>query len=135
MQIITVVVHSLNPVQLCVAPHVAAHQASLSFTFSWSLLKRASVELMIPPNEILLHRPLSSCPQSFPASGSFPMSQLFRWPKYRSFSISPFNACAGFISSRIGWLDLLAVIMGQHLKCKVRGGGRHHENREQDHLL
>ena len=33
--------------------------------------------------------PFSSCPQSFPASGSFPMSQLcIRWPKYWSFSLS-----------------------------------------------
>ena len=56
--------------------------------------------------------PFSSCPQSFPASGSFLMSQLcMRWPKYSSFSfsISPSNEHPGLISSRIDWLDLLAV--------------------------
>ena len=56
--------------------------------------------------------PFSSCPQSFPASGSFPMSQLFiRWPKYWSFSfnISPANENPGLISFRMDWLDLLAV--------------------------
>ena len=57
--------------------------------------------------------PFSSCLQSFPASGSFPMSQLFtiRWPKYWSFnfSISPFNKYSGLISSRMEWLDLLAI--------------------------
>ena len=57
--------------------------------------------------------PFSSCPQSFPASGSFPMSQLFtiRWPKYWSFSfnISPSNEHPGLISFRMDWLDLLAV--------------------------
>jgi len=39
----------------------------------------------------------SSCPQSFPASGSFPMNQSFciRWPKYWSFSISPSNEYSG----------------------------------------
>ena len=56
----------------------------------------------------------SSCLQSFPASGSFPMSQLFihiRWPKYWSFSlsISPSNEHSGLISFRIVWFDLLAV--------------------------
>ena len=57
--------------------------------------------------------PFSSCPQSLPASESFPMSQLLRirWPKYWSFSfsISPSNEHPGLISFRIDWLDLLAV--------------------------
>ena len=56
----------------------------------------------------------SSCPQSVPASGSFPMSQStlhMRWPKYWSFSfsISPSNEHPGLISFRMDWLDLLAV--------------------------
>ena len=56
--------------------------------------------------------PFFSCPQSLPASGSFPMSQLcMRWPKYWSFSfsISPSNEHPGLISFRKDWLDLLAV--------------------------
>ena len=56
--------------------------------------------------------PFSSCPHYFPASGSFPMSQLcMRWPKYWSFSfnISPSNEHPGLISFRMDWLDLLAV--------------------------
>ena len=59
--------------------------------------------------------PFSSCLQSFPASGSFQMSQLFtkeeKWPKYWSFSfnISPSNEHLGLISFRMDWLDLLAV--------------------------
>ena len=56
--------------------------------------------------------PFSSCPQSLPASGSFPMSQLcIRWSKYWSFSfsISPSNEHPGLISFRMDWLDLLAV--------------------------
>ena len=54
----------------------------------------------------------SSCPQSLPASGSFPMSQLcMRWPKYWSFSfsISPSNEHPELISFRMDWLDLLAI--------------------------
>ena len=52
--------------------------------------------------------PFSFCFQSFPASGSFPMSHLFliRWPKYWSFSISPSNEYSGLVSFRIGWFDL-----------------------------
>ena len=57
--------------------------------------------------------PFSSCPQSFPASGSFQMRWYFhiRWPKYWSFSfsISPSNEHPGLISFRMDWLDLLAV--------------------------
>ena len=55
--------------------------------------------------------PFSSCPQSFPASGSFPMSQLLiKWPFWSfSFNISPSNEHSGLISSRMDWLNLLAV--------------------------
>ena len=57
--------------------------------------------------------PFSSCPQSFPASGSFSNESALciRWPKYWSFSfnISPSNQHPGLISFRMDWLDLLAV--------------------------
>ena len=56
--------------------------------------------------------PFSSCPQSFPTSGSFPMTALcIRWPRYWSFSynISPSNEHPGLISFRIDWLDFLTV--------------------------
>ena len=56
--------------------------------------------------------PFSSCPQSLPASGSFPMSQLFAWGGQSigvSVNISPSNEHPGLISFRMDWLDLLAV--------------------------
>ena len=56
--------------------------------------------------------PFSSCPQSLPASGSFPMNQLFAWGGQSmsfSFKISPSNEHPGLISFRMDWLDLLAV--------------------------
>ena len=57
--------------------------------------------------------PYSSCPQSLPASESFPMSQLFTWDwtKYWSFSFSiiPSKEHPGLISFRMDWLDILAV--------------------------
>ena len=55
--------------------------------------------------------PFSSCPQPFPASGSFQMSQLSasggQSIKSFSFSISPSNEYSGLISLRIDWFDLL----------------------------
>ena len=85
-------------------------QASLSFTISQSLLKLMSIESMMPSNHLILCCPFS-CPQSLPASGSFPMSRLIRWSKYWSFSfnVSPSNEYSGLISFRMDWLDLLAV--------------------------
>ena len=56
--------------------------------------------------------PFSSCPQSFPASGSFPMlTPLIGWPKYWSFSfsISPSSEYPGLISFRMDWVDLFAA--------------------------
>ena len=54
-----------------------ALQASLPITLSWTLLKFMSIELVMLTNHLILCRPLLSCPQSFPAAGSFPMNQLF----------------------------------------------------------
>ena len=55
----------------------AACQASLSFTISLSLVRLMSVESVMPSNHLILCHPLSSCLQSFPESGSFPVSQFF----------------------------------------------------------
>ena len=57
--------------------------------------------------------PFSSCPQSLPASESFPMSQLFAWSAQNtqsfSFSSIPCKEIPGLISFRMDWLDLLAT--------------------------
>ena len=102
-----VVVQSLSRVRLSATPWTAAHLASLSFTISRSLFRLTSIESTMPPNHLVLCCPFFSCPQSFPALESFPMSQ----PKYWSFSfsISPSNECSGLISFTIDWFDLLAV--------------------------
>ena len=70
-----VVVHLLSRVQLFATPGPAACQAPLSFIVSWSLLKFMTLELVMPSNHLILCHPLL-CLQSFPASGSFPMSQF-----------------------------------------------------------
>ena len=69
-------VKSLSHVRLLATPWTAAHQASLSFTVSWSLLKLMSSESVMPSKISFSVAPFSSCLQSFPASGSFQMSQL-----------------------------------------------------------
>ena len=70
-------VQLLSRVQLFETPWTVACQASLSITNSQSLPKLMSIELVMPSNHLILCRPLSSCLQSFPTSGSFQMSQFF----------------------------------------------------------
>ena len=70
-------VHSLSLVWLFETPRTAALQVSSSVTNTQSLLKLMSIESVMPSNHLILCCPFSSCLQSFPASGSFPMSQLF----------------------------------------------------------
>jgi len=90
----------------------AAHQASLSFSTSWSLLKPMSIESVMPSNHLILCRPLLLLPSIFPSIRVFPNESVLpiRWPKYYSFSfsISPSNEHSGLIF-RMDWLDLLAV--------------------------
>ena len=74
-----VVVHSPSRVRLFATPWTAARQAPLSFTVSRSLRKLMSIEPVMLSNHLILCCPFSSCSQSFPASGSLPMSQLFSW--------------------------------------------------------
>ena len=70
-------VQSLSHVRLFATPWTAAHQASLSITNSRSPLKLLSIESVMPSTISSSVVPFSSCPQSFPALGSFQMSRLF----------------------------------------------------------
>ena len=93
-------------------PWIPAHQASLSITNSWSLLKLISIESM-PSSHLILCHPLLLLPPIPPNIRVFSNEStlLMRWPKYLSFSfsISPSNEHPGLISFRMDWLDLLAV--------------------------
>ena len=99
--------------QLFVTPWAATHQASLSFTISWSLLKLMCIESVIPSNHFILCCPLLLLPSIFPSIrvSSNESALHIRWPKYWSFSfsISPSNEYSGLLSFRIDWFDLLAV--------------------------
>jgi len=110
---VVVFVHSLSHVWLFVTPWIAAHQAFLSFTISWSLLKLMSIESVMPSSHLILCHSLRLLPSIFPTIRVF-SSELalhIRWSKYWnfSFSISPSNEYSGLISFRIDWFDLLAV--------------------------
>ena len=88
-----------------------AHQASLSITNAQSLLKLTCMELVVPSNHLILCCPLLLLPSIFPSIRVFSDESALhiRWPKYRSFNISPSNEHSGLISFRMDWLDLLAV--------------------------
>ena len=113
MAFILLVYQLLSRVQLFETPWTAAHQASLSFTNSQSLLKLMSTESVMLSNHLILCRSLLLLPSVFPSIRVFSNESALhvRWPKYWSFSfnISPSNEYSGLISFRMGWLDLLAV--------------------------
>ena len=104
---------SVASVRLFATAWTAAQQASLSIASSRSLLKLMSIELVMPPNHLILHHPLLLPPSIFLSIRVFSNESVLpiRWPKYWSFtfSISPSNEYSGLISFRIDWLDLLAV--------------------------
>ena len=62
--------------QLFATPWTTAHQASLSFTISQSLLKLMSMESLMPSNHLIFCRRLLLLPSIFPNTGAFLMSLL-----------------------------------------------------------
>ena len=100
-------------------PWTAAHQASLSFTISQSLLKLMPIESVMPSNHPVLCCPLLLLPSIFPSIRVFANKSVLhiRWLKYFSFSISPCSEYSELISFRIDWFVLHAV-QGT-LKCLI----------------
>ena len=79
--------------------------------FLRSPLKLVSIRSVMPPNHLMLCRPLLLLPSIFPSSRVFPNESALhiRWPKYWSFSISSSHEFSWFLSFRIDWFELLAV--------------------------
>ena len=106
-------VQLLSPVQFFVTPWTAAHQASLSITSSWSLLKLMAIMSVVSSNHLILSHPLLLWPSIFPNIRvlSVESALCIRWPKYwsLSFDISPPNEYPGLICFWMDWLDVLAV--------------------------
>ena len=107
------VVQSLSHVWLFVTSYTVAHQASLSFTISWSFLKLMSIESVMPYNHLIPCWPILLLPSIFPSIRVFFSESALhiRWPKYWSFSFSVSRSYEypGLISFRIDWIDLLVV--------------------------
>ena len=107
------VIQLLISVWLSVTPWTVAHQASLSFTISQSLLKFMSIESVMPSNNLIFCHPFLSLPSIFPNIRVFSNESALctKKPNYWgfSFSISPSNEYSELISFRIDWFDLLAV--------------------------
>ena len=106
-------VQSLSRVWLFGTPWTAARQASLSITNSQSSLKLTRIELVMPSGHLISSSviPFSSCPQSLPASESFPMSQLFAWGGQiirvsASAPVLPMNTQAWSPLGWTGWISL-----------------------------
>ena len=117
-------VQSLSCIQLFVTPWTAARRASLSITNSRNPPKLMSIESVMPSNHLILCRPFSSCPQSFPASGSFQMSQLFASGGQStgvsdSTSVLPMNTQDWFPLGWTGWISLQSKGLSQHHSSKA----------------
>ena len=99
---------SLRHIWLSLIPWTTAHQASLSFSMSQSLLKFMFIEL-IQSDRIISFSvdPFSSCPQSFPASGSFPVSGLFpSAAEVLELQLCPRSSSKRTIHTKV-WVDLV----------------------------
>ena len=105
---------SLNHIQLFETPRTVTHQAPLSSTISWSLLKFMPIESVMPSNHFILCHHLLFLPSIFLSTRVFSNESIpcIRWPKYWSFSfsISPFNEYSRLISFSMDRFDLLAVL-------------------------
>ena len=104
-------VQLLSRVWLSATPWIAARQASLSITNSRSLLKLMPIKLVMPSSHLILCCSFSSCLQSLPASGSFPMSQFFAWGGQSigvsaSASVLPMNTQDWSPLGQTGWISL-----------------------------
>ena len=104
----------LSSVQLFVTPRTAAHQGSLSFTISRSLLKLTSIESVITSKHLIRCHPLLLVPSIFPNIKVFSSELVLHIsrPKYWSFSfsISPSNDYSELISFRVRTL----TVQGSH---------------------
>ena len=110
----TVIVQSLSCVCLFATPWTEACKVSMSSIIFWSLLKFMSTELVMLSDISSSAALLSSCLQSFPATGFFSseLALCIRWPKYWSFSFSigPSNESSGLISFRLTGLISLLIL-------------------------
>ena len=149
-------VQSLSRARLFVTPWITACQASLSITNSQSWLKLMSIDSVMPSNHLILcHRLLyllefaqihslsrwchpttsssaihfSSCLQSFPASGSFPVSCLFA---SRGQSIGASTSASVLPIKIQGWFSLrLSGLISLREFIELKSLLQHHNSKHQ----
>ena len=102
----------LSHVRLFATPWIAARQAYLSITNSWSLLKLMSIELVMPSSHIIFCHPLLLLPPIPPSIRVFSNESTLRmrWPKYWSFN---FSTCS-VTSSRINFDHVVKIEFRAH---------------------
>ena len=85
-------VQSLSRVRLFVTPWIAARQASLSITNSWSSLRLMSIESVMPSSHLILCHPLLLLPPIPPSSRVFSNESTLhmRWTKYGVSALASF---------------------------------------------
>ena len=103
-------VQSLSCVRLFATPWIAARQAFLSITNSWSSLKFMSIESVMPSSHLILGHPLLLLPPIPPSIRVFPMSQLFAWggQSIGASALASFlpKESQGWSSEWTGWISL-----------------------------
>ena len=103
------VVQSLSSVHLFATPWTAAHQAFLSFTIPGVCSNSCPLSWWCHPT--ISSSSVSSCSQSFPATGSFPMSRFFASGNQSigaSASVLPMNIRSWFPWGLTGLVSLLS---------------------------
>ena len=108
---ILVIVHSLRRVWLLENTWTAAHQASLSFTISWNLLKIMSIESGMPSNHLILCCPLLLRPSIFPNIRAFSNESVLCITCQRTgvsalASVLPMNIQHSFPVGWTSWISL-----------------------------
>ena len=110
-------VQLLSRVWLFATPWIAALQASLSITNSWSSLKLMSIKSVMPSSHLILCCPLLFLPPIFPSIRVFSNESTLRmrWPKYWSFSFSiiPSKEIPGLISFRIEYHNFTLLLQNE----------------------
>ena len=117
------VVQSLSCAQLFVTPWTAAHQASLSFTTSWSLLKLMSIESMMPSNHLILCHPLLLL------SSIFQSISLFQWvgSLHRVAKVLELKLKHQFSSVHFSSVAQLCMTLCHPMDCSMPGFPVHHQ--------
>ena len=118
-----IVVRSLSCIWLFVTPWTAAHQASLSFIVSQSILKLMSIESVMLSNHVIFYISHLPLPSIFPTIGVFSDESVphIRWPKYWSFNFS--KEYSGLISFWVEWFaaqgTLKSLLQHHSLKASI----------------